>query len=349
MHIAFFTTSLPEPNRKPGGVDVYVQRLADRLVARGHILDLYSFSPPVDGALYRHIQLSPPGFRYRKLARMSMVPLLLNRVRPDAEVFHLHGDDWFYTRRSLPTVRTFYGSALGEAKSAERLRRRVNSYVTFALEVVAARLATSAYDIAPGTGRGFSTAGTLPPAIDVVSDDGPRALQPTILFVGTWGGRKRGRMLADVFTRDVRPVVPNARLVMVSDHVELGPGIEHVPRPTDREVAALMRAAWIMCLPSRYEGFGIPYIEAMAAGTPVVSTPNPGARYVLDEGRAGIISNDEELGPTLVRALLDAGLRAEYGKRGRLRVREFAWERVLHLHERAYADACLAWARLRNS
>lgn len=349
MRIAFFTTSLPEPHRKPGGADVYVHRLADRLVTRGHGLDLYSFSPPVEGALYRHIQMSPPGFRHNKLARMSVVPLLLNQIRTDADVLHLHGDDWFYVRRSLPTVRTFHGSAWGEAKSAERFRRRANSWVTFALEMVAARLATSAYDVAPGTGRAFSTVGTLPSAIDPTPTDGPRAARPTILFVGTWGGRKRGRMLAEIFTREVRSAVPNARLVMVSDHVEPAAGIEHIPWPTDREVASLMQAAWVMCLPSKYEGFGIPYIEAMAAGTTVVATPNPGAQYVLDEGRAGIISSDEELGRTLVSTLCDPGLRAAYAERGRTRVRAFAWERVLELHEQAYTDARLVWAKRHGS
>jgi phosphatidyl-myo-inositol alpha-mannosyltransferase len=343
MKIAFFSTSLPEPHRKPGGVDVHVQRLADRLAARGHELDLYTYSPAVSEARYRHVQLRFPALRYRRIARLTAVPLLLNGLRPQADVLHLHGDDWFYVTRRLPTVRTFYGSALSEARSAERLRRRVSSRLTFGLEVLASRLATASYDIAPGTGRAYATRGTLPPAIDISPGGGGKAERPTIAFIGTWDGRKRGRLLAEVFAREVQPVVPDARLVMVSDRVQPAAGVEHLVRPSDQELAAVVKEAWVLCVPSTYEGFGIPYIEAMAAGTPVVATPNPGARYVLDDGGAGLLATDEELGAALVRTLLDPDLRASLADEGRLRVSEFAWDRVLSAHERAYEEARREW------
>ena len=55
-----------------------------------------------------------------------------------------------------------------------------------------------------------------------------------------------------------------------------GAGITVLGRLDDEELAREYRAAWVFCLPSSYEGFGIPYAEAMASGTPVVATPNPG-------------------------------------------------------------------------
>jgi phosphatidyl-myo-inositol alpha-mannosyltransferase len=348
MKIAFFSTSLPEPVRKPGGVDVHVQRLAERLAGRGHELDMYTFSPPVRTTAYRHIQLRPESLRYNRVARMTVVPLLLNRLNSEADVLHLHGDDWFFVRRRLPTVRTFYGSALWEARTAQRMRRRIHTGIVFPLEILASRLATASYDIAPGTGRAFRTVGTLPPAIDLDVRNGDRSRDPTILFVGTWSGRKRGALLADVFTRMVRPAVPGARLVMVSDHVEPAEGIEHVVRPSDEQLANLMRQAWTLCLPSTYEGFGIPYIEAMAAGAAVVATPNPGSRYVLDGGRAGLLVRDEELGTALLQTLRDAKLRGRLADRGRERVSEFAWERILDLHELAYEDAVRRWSTRRS-
>jgi len=348
MKIALFSTSLPEPHRKPGGVDVHVQRLAERLALRGHRVDMYTFSPRVREGPYRHMQLSPRSIRHHKLARLMVVPLLLNRITPDADVLHLHGDDWFFVKRSLPTVRTLHGSALWEARTAERLRRRLACGVTFPLEIVASRLATAAYEVAPGSGRAFATCGTLPNATEVEPRQVRRAARPTILFVGTWRGRKRGWLLAQAFAREVRPELPGARLVMVSDHVEPAPGIEHVVRPSDQQVATLVGEAWVMCLPSTYEGFGIPYIDALAAGTTVVATPNPGARYVLENGRAGILSNDEGLGQALLHTLRDPGLRLRLAERGRIRSRAFAWDRVLDLHEQAYEDACHRWTARRD-
>lgn len=349
MHIALYSTTLPELGRKPGGVDVHVMRLAERLAGRGHRLDLYTFSPPQGPTSYRHIQLEPSRLRHGKVARLTLVPLLLNRLRPRAEVLHLHGDDWFYLGRTLPTVRTFYGSALMEARTAERLLRRLRTGLIFGLEILSSRLATAAYDIAPGTGRPFGTIGTLSPAVDLRPADRPRATRPTILFVGTWSGRKRGRLLAEVFTREVQPNVPDARLVMVSDHADPASGVVHIPRPTDVQLATLMAEAWIMCLPSSYEGFGIPYAEAIAAGTPVVATPNVGARYVLDEGRAGVITSEERLGETLVRLLGDSNWREQLACRGRDRAAEFAWEQVLDLHEHAYEHARRVWESKRRA
>ena len=42
---------------------------------------------------------------------------------------------------------------------------------------------------------------------------------------------------------------------------------------SDAELVDLYRSSWLFCLPSSYEGFGIPYAEAMANGCPVVATP----------------------------------------------------------------------------
>ena len=74
-------------------------------------------------------------------------------------------------------------------------------------------------------------------------------------------------------------------------------------RVTATELQRLYREAWVFCLPSTYEGFGIPYIEAMASGTPVVATPNAGALEVTESGQYGIIVEDSELGISLAALL----------------------------------------------
>jgi glycosyltransferase involved in cell wall biosynthesis len=94
----------------------------------------------------------------------------------------------------------------------------------------------------------------------------------------------------------------------------------------------------VFCLPSSYEGFGIPYAEAMAAGTPVLATPNPGSRYVTDEGRAGVLADDDDLGPALLRLLTDEGARARYAGLGRERAHSFTLEAVTSAYEALYRD-----------
>ena len=80
-------------------------------------------------------------------------------------------------------------------------------------------------------------------------------------------------------------------------------GVRVLGRLSDGDLTRAYQQAWVFCLPSTYEGFGIPYAEAMLSGLPVVATPNVGARYVTDNGRAGIVTGLDRLGLDL-RALL---------------------------------------------
>ena len=71
------------------------------------------------------------------------------------------------------------------------------------------------------------------------------------------------------------------------------------------------RRAWVFCLPSSYEGFGIPYAEAMTAGAAGRGDAERGARYVTDDGRFGILAELDEIAVHTLRFydLADAQLR----------------------------------------
>ncbi len=340
LRIGMFTTSLPEPDRKPGGVDVLIDRLANHLVAAGHDVAVFTYSPAPADATYRVRRLTPSRWRHRRLPRMLLVPLALNRLDLSGlDVLHLHGDDWFFVRRRLPTVRTFYGSALDELRSATSWRRRASQALVFAFELLSARLATATYGLIPGDGRWYRTCGSLGCGVDVCPLPRERAAAPTVLFVGTWEGRKRGRELAAAFERDVLPGNPDAKLVMVSDTAADAPWIEHVARPTDEELRQRYAEAWLFCLPSSYEGLGIPYLEAMAAGTPVLATPNPGAKHLLRGGLDGVITEIGDLGPALRGLLEDERRRAALHAAGLSRAQAFTWQSICEAHLAAYEQA----------
>jgi glycosyltransferase involved in cell wall biosynthesis len=98
---------------------------------------------------------------------------------------------------------------------------------------------------------------------------------------------------------------------------------------SDREVIALMNAADVFVFPSLFEGFGLPPLEAMACGTPVV-TSNAGSLPEVVGDAALLVDpcNEHEIANAIQRLLLDEKLRNELIGRGFERVKLFSWERT---------------------
>ena len=166
-----------------------------------------------------------------------------------------------------------------------------------------------------------------------------KAPAPTILFVGTYGNRKRGKLLMEVFARDVLPKLPGAQLWMVCSDAPAAAGVCVLGRISQAELVERYQRAWVFCLPSTYEGFGIPYIEAMASGTAVVASPNVGAVEVTRDGQDGMIAADDKLGETLLQVLTDETLRHKLEAAGRERVKDFDLNSVCEQYEAVYAAA----------
>jgi glycosyltransferase involved in cell wall biosynthesis len=103
----------------------------------------------------------------------------------------------------------------------------------------------------------------------------------------------------------------------------------------DRTLSALYRLASVFAFPSLYEGFGLPPLEAMACGTPVVTSKLSSLPEVV--GDAAVFVDPwsvEDIADGLGRALSDDVLRADLRTRGFERARAFSWERsVKAIHE----------------
>jgi starch synthase len=169
---------------------------------------------------------------------------------------------------------------------------------------------------------------------------------PRILFVGKDHERKGSAVLLEAFEL-VRRAVPDAELHFVGRRPEASDPAGVVAHGVvSRETLegrtlldGLFASSSIFCMPSRYEPFGIAFVEAMSAGLPCVGTRKWAMPEIIDDGETGWLVADgavEELARILVAALRDPSQCAEMGARGRERAHtRFTWERVA---ARAVAD-----------
>jgi glycosyltransferase involved in cell wall biosynthesis len=102
--------------------------------------------------------------------------------------------------------------------------------------------------------------------------------------------------------------------------------VKHLGYVSDSELAALYRRAACFVYPSRYEGFGLPPVEALALGCPVIASRLPAVQEACNDAVLYTSPDDPaELASLLERITSDAALRENLRERGRARTAELTW------------------------
>jgi glycosyltransferase involved in cell wall biosynthesis len=108
----------------------------------------------------------------------------------------------------------------------------------------------------------------------------------------------------------------------------------------DRELRALYSACRLFIYPSLYEGFGLPPLEAMACGAPVVASSIPSLRETLGSAaRLCDPRSPRDLAHAMAELLDDDTMRARLSREGRRRAAEFSWERTARMTLEVYGRA----------
>ena len=353
MRLAMLSYGLPTLQQKRGGIERVAHSLAQGLAARRHDVVVFSHDERPAGAQYEVRPLPWKPFVNTWFGRRVTMGYLGNvlAMLPDYSTFDAViacGDSLCMPLVHRRVLRIMMGSALGEARSARSVGRRVLQSGVYVQELLTAATQTTV-GISDNT-RQFNpfVRRTIGLGVDgrmFFPRPEEKTAHPSMIFVGTTEGRKRGKLLIDLFSRIVRPELPEASLMFVGPRGPSVPGVSYHTGIGDEELAALYRRAWIYASPSVYEGFGLPYLEAMACGTAVVASPNPGSREVLRGGEYGVLAEDDYLAETLLRLLRRGEERRALETAGLRRARELSLDSMIDRYEKLLTDLCKGHVR----
>ncbi len=320
--------------RERTGDETYVQNLLRRLPEAA--ADSLRFA-----AVTRHPELVPEGVEAITLAARSQelrmawqLPRLLRRRRPALAHF----------QHALPLACPCPAVVTVHDLSFERDPSVMNRRDRFVFRTVvprSVRRAGRVFAVSERTRRDLiHLYGTPSEKIVVTRNAADPAFTPGgarngyLLFVGAIQARKNPLAALNAAREVGLPLVvagPEKEPALARELERRGAELRgYVDTP---QLADLYRGAACVVLPSRYEGFGLPVLEAMACGTPVVATDDPALREV--GGDAALYADVDGFAEAVRRALRESEARSRAGLE---RAQLFSWEESARRAVAAYAE-----------
>jgi glycosyltransferase involved in cell wall biosynthesis len=173
-----------------------------------------------------------------------------------------------------------------------------------------------------------------------------------ILFVGTIEPRKNLKMLLRAFARilketPLRPqlVIAGAEGWLIEEFSEaatandFGDRLRLTGYLNDEDLRALYSSCKLFVYPSLYEGFGLPPLEAMACGAPVIASRIPAHEETLNDNALLVDPHDDvALSQAIIGLLENESARERLAKNGKQHAKHFSWDKTAELTFRVYED-----------
>jgi glycosyltransferase involved in cell wall biosynthesis len=361
LRVALNVEQLLSPS--PGGVGRYAAKLATNLVALGVAVEPVvarhtqeevkaawedfgldkvpepTVLPLPRAALYDawHLLAWPPLSKDRDVDVLHTPSLAVPPKSGKPLVVSVHdAAPWLYPESFTARGRWFHG--VGVRVAARRADRVITGTEAAAAELRAyTRLPSSLVRVVP---YGVDPNTLVPgeePTMSVLREYGLSGT-PYVLWVGSLEPRKGVGVLVAAMARlaavgKTTALVlagyagwQNARLIPPEQRAQLGESLHQLGPVPEPDLQALYAGATLFAFPSFHEGFGLPVLEAMAAGTPVVASDIPALREVAGEAAVLVPPGDvQQWAGAIEDVLASHSRRAELADAGRRRAALFPW------------------------
>jgi glycosyltransferase involved in cell wall biosynthesis len=175
---------------------------------------------------------------------------------------------------------------------------------------------------------------------------------PFILYAGNIKPHKNLERLIEAFHAMRKGELEHVKLLIIGDEIskyatlrravhkfKLHKHVRFFGFVPDRTLAVLYRLARVFVFPSLYEGFGLPPLEAMASGTPVITSNVSSLPEVVGDAALLIDPYDcSAIAEAMRRVLTEPALREDLRERGLRRVQEFSWDRSVRRVREIYSE-----------
>jgi glycosyltransferase involved in cell wall biosynthesis len=353
------------------GIGTYVRNLLRQLARQGGADTFVIFCGPADTEFIRSLgpQFEPQVERagnYSVREQISL-PLALRRARVDVfhaphyvvsplvscptvvtihDCIHLRFPQYLPNRAAYLYARAFMTIAARRARRVLTVSHASKDDILRYLKVPEAKVEV----IYNAPDERLAT----PPTEDEIGRVRERFLltSPFVLYTGNIKPHKNVDRLIEAFSILRRRGVDGVKLLIIGDEMSKYPNLRRLVHRfqlhqqvrflgfvPDATLAVLYRLAAVFVFPSLYEGFGLPPLEAMASGTPVITSNVSSLPEVV--GDAALLIDPMDAGAVadgMARVLGDAALRAELIRRGHERVKAFSWERSVARTREVYAE-----------
>jgi glycosyltransferase involved in cell wall biosynthesis len=325
-------------NRRAGGSEVLVDRLAAGMLARGHQVTLLCggqteerpYQVVRNGGLYTQFLRAPVAY-LRNFRDCDLIVEVCNGMpfltplwsrRPMiCLVNHVHTELW-------PIRFPWPVSAVGQRVETRLMpwAHRRNLFLT---------VSGSTADALESMGVGRDRIRQICNGVEQPDPPMPRSAEPMFLALGRLTDYKRLDLLLRLWDR-VR-YVTGGRLVIAGDGPErarlealAGPGVVFTGRVSEQEKHRLLCAAWLLVHPALIEGWGIVVAEAAIRGTPAIGFDVPGLRDSVLDGQTGVlVPNEGRFAQAWASLAIDHDTREAMGLAARLRAERLHWSTAI--------------------